>query len=253
MPGATFTILLRDMIDQGWLDIPLRTYPIFDEPYRPLLNDKIKRHFMMREIGFETVELFDYALQTKMGEIMPLYNQLYQSQKLVFDPISTMKYHDVMHGSLDIVGHNTEDTTGDVNTTGHATADSRSRAVNSATPQTRLSGNEDYADSLADATSQTVNDTTNDAKSTGSTIGDHTNNQDSSTDRTVEGYSGFSPSKLLHDYRNQLINVDMMVITELETLFMSVYDNGDSMSDVSTGFPQYFGGIFGGTAFPYFF
>ena len=62
-------------------------YPIFDYAYKKPLETKIMRHFYMREIGLETVGQFKFFLEMKMNEIMPYYNQLYESELIKFDPM----------------------------------------------------------------------------------------------------------------------------------------------------------------------
>lgn len=62
-------------------------FPIFDESYRNVLENKILKHFYTREIGVETVGLWKLRLDTKMNEIMPYYNQLYSSALLEFNPL----------------------------------------------------------------------------------------------------------------------------------------------------------------------
>lgn len=62
-------------------------FPIFDPAYRLPLETKILRHFYTREIGFETVGLFKLKLETKLNEIMPYYNQLYESALIKFNPM----------------------------------------------------------------------------------------------------------------------------------------------------------------------
>lgn len=61
-------------------------YPIFDESYRSILNQKILKHYYTREIAFETYGLWRLKLNTKMPEIMVMANQMYKSQILEFDP-----------------------------------------------------------------------------------------------------------------------------------------------------------------------
>lgn len=63
------------------------SYPIFDPSYRNVLETKILKHYYTREIGFETVGLWKLKLNTKLNEIMPFYNQLYESQLLKFNPL----------------------------------------------------------------------------------------------------------------------------------------------------------------------
>lgn len=69
-------------------------YPIFDEDYKPELEQKILQHFYTQEIGLETVGLWKLKLRTKMREIMPYYNQLYLSERKEFDPFINTDYTD---------------------------------------------------------------------------------------------------------------------------------------------------------------
>lgn len=62
-------------------------FPIFDENYRATLETKILKHFYTREIGAETVALWKFWLDTRMNEIMPFYNQLYNSELIKFNPL----------------------------------------------------------------------------------------------------------------------------------------------------------------------
>lgn len=63
-------------------------WPVFDEEYRLPLETKILRHYYTREIGEETFGLWQLRLEARMNEIMPYYNQLYESQlKMIgYDP-----------------------------------------------------------------------------------------------------------------------------------------------------------------------
>ena len=87
---------IEEMIDAVSSEI-IGEYPIFDEKYRKVLNNKIIRHYYTREIGFETVGLWRFKLNTKMKEIMPYFNQLYESELLHFDPF--LDFHYTKEGS----------------------------------------------------------------------------------------------------------------------------------------------------------
>ena len=62
-------------------------FPIFDEDYRSVIETKILRHYYTREIGMETYGLWKLRLQTKLNEIMPFYNKLYESELLKYNPL----------------------------------------------------------------------------------------------------------------------------------------------------------------------
>lgn len=67
-------------------------YPIFDPNYKEPLERKILTHFYTREICEETVGLWKLRLADKMNEIMPYYNQLYESELLKFNPFHDIDY-----------------------------------------------------------------------------------------------------------------------------------------------------------------
>ena len=95
-------------------------YPIFDESYRGILETKILKHFYTREIGFETVGLWLLKLNQKMNEIMPFYNQFYDSQKLTFNPLVNV--------STSQVSSRDDNTTSNAHTT-QATSNERTNSV----------------------------------------------------------------------------------------------------------------------------
>lgn len=105
---SQFTTELRNIVNQtldsagvarteenwprAYAMIGLDDYPIFQEAYRSTLNDKIIRRYWMREIGGETVALFRMFLRRTMHEIMPYYNQMYESLALA-DQIQPLVDH----------------------------------------------------------------------------------------------------------------------------------------------------------------
>lgn len=82
-------------------------YPIFDESYRTVLETKILRHYYYKEIGFETVGLWQDRLETKLGEIMPYYNELYKSIVHDFNPNYDCDWYRVGHKTDDSTERNT--------------------------------------------------------------------------------------------------------------------------------------------------
>lgn len=52
-------------------------YPLFDNEYRPTLQQKILLHYYTREICEETFALWKLRLISKLNDIMPYYNKLY--------------------------------------------------------------------------------------------------------------------------------------------------------------------------------
>ena len=246
---GTFTVSVSELIAQGFdFGMEPSDYPIFDESYRDPLNTKIIRHYWNYEIGHETESMWRFSLNRKLNEIMPYYNQLYLSTKIQFDPLSTMDYSEILDGTGSSTGNTTDTDTSTTTSNGTSTShtdnttetDSSSRGVHSDFPQVPLSGDQDYASSMEDSTSKTTG--TGSQDSTGSTTGTDSTTRNGSgtvsgdstnhTERDMTGYNG-PASELLMNYRRTLLNVDMMVITDLRVLFMGLWDNGDSFTGQS--------------------
>ena len=68
------------ILDRCWNKVFNFDFPIFDENYRQVLCRKILKHYYTREIAHETVGRWKLALNAKLNEIMPYYNQLYKTQ-----------------------------------------------------------------------------------------------------------------------------------------------------------------------------
>lgn len=216
---ATFTMKLKDVLEIEQ-DIGLNEYPIFEESYRPKLNKKILDHFWNQEIGQETIEMFKLALRRKMNEIMPLYNQHYVLGLLEIDPLSTVSIKNITES--DATTNNTESSSNESGTV------AKSRAIGSDFPQVVLMDNGDYA--------TTGTDNVSDATATGSADTTQDSTQNATSENTTSGYSGHT-AMLILQARQALVNVDMMVITELESLFMLIWANHDEYTE--SRYPYY--------------
>ena len=210
---SNYTTELRK-IDEKLIDTALSFYQIFDESYRKILNTKIKQHFWFNEIAHETIDIFLFQLKVKMNEIMPYYNQMYEAELVKRDPFITvrMKSSSKNTGSAKNISSSVE------HGTSSSSTDAKSRAVQSETPQVRLSGDGDYATGAADSTSLTG--VRSESDGTGSQTS--TSSSDGSGEGSQEGFSG-SMASLIQAHRDAIINVDMMVIAQLESLFMYVW------------------------------
>lgn len=210
---SNYTTELRK-IDEKLVDDALSHYTIFSEDYRSTLNSKIKTHFWFNEIGHETIDIFLFQLKVKMNEIMPYYNQMYEAELTKRDPFLTVRMtsKNTSTGSTRTSGETSEQGSSTSST------DAKSRAVQSETPQVMLSGNGDYATGAADSTSLTGVKSSSTSSGSQST----TSSSDGSGTATQEGFSG-SMASLIQAHRDAIVNVDMMVIAQLEPLFMTVW------------------------------
>lgn len=217
LEGGTLTIGNDGVSRLTGADIGLNNYAIWNADYRPILNGKIVDHYLNREIGMETVSMFRLAMRRKMNEIMPYFNLLYGTTQLNYDPLKTIDIETI--GNTDTT--QTADTTASNDTT--SDSNSKSRSVASETPQTMLAGDQDYATSASDVNGDTT--------TTAHAAEDTTSNVDTTSNATnhVSGYQGV-PAALVMQYRDSLLNIDMMIITQLEELFMLVWDTGETLT-----------------------
>ena len=78
---------VQSILNASWDKVFDFDFPIFDENYREPLCKKILKHFYTREISEETVGLWKLRLDDRMNEIMPYYNQLYESELISISPL----------------------------------------------------------------------------------------------------------------------------------------------------------------------
>lgn len=189
-------------------------YPIFDENYRKIIETKILKHYYTREIGLESVGLWLLKLETKLNEIMPFYNQFYKSNLLDFNPFYDV---DVKTTSKRETNGNTTTNSKDITNIDN---DSTDRNLYSDTPQGSLKNveNETY---LTNATKNISENKTNSVSN--SNTENNINNLDDYIENVVGKRGGESYSKMLLDFRETFINVDMMIIEDLSDLFMNLY------------------------------
>lgn len=232
---SRYTIELRYLIE-GNYDLGLKDYPIFDELYREQLNNKIIQHYYFREIGFETEALFKNRLNQKMNEIMPYYNQMYESSKLKIDPLSTIDLEEVFSRKSKTTGEGTSSTSGTGNNTNNFnstdTTDYGKISKFSDIAQAQTTPNEILNDkyltsaTVDDGQDKNTNTGTNTSQTESTTSGTSTDerNLDEDTTLTRKGNNGTaSESELLNMYRETFLNIDMMVIDELSELFLGIW------------------------------
>ena len=203
---AKYTITIKSLIDNNF-DFKMDSYPIFDENYRDTLNQNILYHYYENEIGFETASLFRFYLNQKLNEIMPYYNELYKVQKKLIDEnllLNNVNLTEKLHGS---------------NTT---KTNSKSESLNNGkslfqdTPQGQISQTD--IDNQTWATNLTLNK---------NEIADQSNATGSGTNEYLKTIIGNNGGKfnidVLNDIKNNLMNIDLMIINELNDLFMQIF------------------------------
>lgn len=116
-PNESGLLNADNLISQTWEKVFTTPFPIWDETYRATLCEKILKHYYMREICCETIGLWLFYINRKMNEIMPYYNQLYDT--IWEDIMELMNDTDIIKVGNDTTSSITNDkTTSDTSTIG---------------------------------------------------------------------------------------------------------------------------------------
>ena len=227
---AKYTITIKTLIDNNF-DFQLTSYPIFDENYRETLNHNILYHYYENEIGFETPSLFRLYLNQKLNEIMPYYNELYKAQKNIIDNNLLLNNVNITEN---LQGTNTKQDTNNTTTTSSSQSNSTNNGTSNNknlfqdTPQGTIVqtdiDSQTYATNLTldrNTTNNTINDTSSSNGSANITLNSNgTNNYI----KTIIGNNGGKFNiDLLNDIKNNLMNIDLMIINDLNELFMQIF------------------------------
>lgn len=251
-----------EVIAGAWNKIFASKAPFFDESYRSVLCQKILKHYYLREICCETVGIWKLWMNERLETIMPYYNQLYESELIKFEPLNdvnlTRKHErtvdgteerngetsDTSNGTREVTGTNDTNETGTGKTTTSASSDATKRDLYSDTPQGAITGleNENYltnARKITDGVTSSGNENTDTTRNIDNdyTENETTNNTKNGTNKvtgtsnTTEDYletligkqgSG-TYSKMLMEFRDTFLNIDMMVIGEFKDLFFGLW------------------------------
>lgn len=210
---AKYTVTIKTLMDNKF-DFGLKNYPIFDEAYRETLNNNILMHYYENEIGFETAGLFKVYLNQKMFEIMPYYNELYKVQK-------KMLLNDITN-NVNLTETFKRDTSTNTSSKSASSSNgiSKSKNVEQATPQGSLK--EENIDNYSYASNITM-----DKNDTSNSVNDSATGESSGNENYIKTIIGNNGGKynvdILEQLKNNLMNIDLMIINELNELFMQIY------------------------------
>lgn len=224
------------ILDKCWNKVFNFDFPIFDENYRQVLCRKILKHYYTREIAHETVGRWKLALNAKLNEIMPYYNQLYKSELLEFNPFYDVDLTRSREGSgtSNRTSNNTETNSGTSKNVIGGSSKSNTDTLNrfSDTPQNSMD-TQGIADSVPLTTVTKVNEdntTTNESTDTLTRNDNKTGNGTeniNNTDKyieTVKGKQGTENySSLLKKFRETFLNIDMMIIEDCSDCFFTLW------------------------------
>ena len=177
------------------------------------LARKIVDHYYMREIGFETIELFKHYVKITMEELMEKYLPLIYSSAIEYDPLVNVDYTETFerNKSDEISGTSTSS----------STSSGSGLNVASDTPQGQINKTAILNGTYASTTN--ANEQTNSISD--STSSSSSNDTEEDYTKRIKGNSGVSATaqKMVEQYRQNIIAIDKEIINELQILFMGLY------------------------------
>lgn len=254
------------VLEKSWDKIFASSAPFFDEEYRKPLCKKILKHFYLREIGADTFGIWKLWMNTRLEEIMPFYNRLYESELLTFNPLHDIDLKKTYTKSVDGETSNVNtisdkgkqttaytDTTANSNTRTESADDTTTNNVTRASTDRYSDTPQGTVENLSDnryLTNARIIDGSEDTNTTfkrsattadkGTNTADHSGTSNAENDRsenltgtsnTVEEYTdsiigktaGQSYSKMIHEFRETFLNIDLQVIHEFDDLFFGLW------------------------------
>lgn len=167
-------------------------------------------HYMMHEIGQESLELHRMYLANRLRLLMPEFEIIYESLTLdmPWDSNIDITYTTKADNSRQLDGNNKG-----TNTT---TTKSETQSIDSDNPQVNFSGT-DYASAM----NRGQADQTSTNESSGTTT--NTENQKVDETRTETGVRGLSRGEIAKQIRESVYNINMELIKRCSDLFMLMY------------------------------
>lgn len=208
---SKLTLELRDVI-AGGVDLWDFEYPsYYKDEQKTAFEKKVIDHYFFRQIGQETVGRFLHMFRAKVREIMPFYVDMYKSVEIMhnlenpFDNVDIVEtFEETSEGS----------SSGSASGSSSGTEGAEHRFSN--TPQGSITNLDSYLTEAAKDSANRSGSSESESESSSSGTVRHT-----LTRKGNQGVNTFAHDIL--EFRKSIINVDMMVIDELNELFLGVY------------------------------
>lgn len=211
---ATYTIEVYSLLQDKNFKMFNFDYDFFtdDKTIKQEFEQKFLDRYMFHEIGFETVMRFKHYLKERLNSIAPYYRQLYETE------LKSKDINFLLNKDL------TETFERDIENDGLNSTDIKSsdNAIQNNIESYLDNGNADIGLDNGNATG--VSRVTGENTSNSNTSTNINTNTKELTKLVSQGNIGITSSaELLRDWRSVLINIQEMIITDCEDLFMRIY------------------------------
>lgn len=218
---AQVTIELRHVLQMEGFELFDFEYKFEDENFKHQFEQLFKEYYYFYEIGEETIDRWKHTFKNRLQILSPYYNDLYMSTLKDIDPFITTQIKESLSDTTERTDTTNENTNTENNQKNDTTGKDELDSLRTDYPQSVEIENDiptERAKNISNMTGQTT--------STGDTKANIQRDGEGKTTRNfekiIEGFSG-NKNETLKEYRENLLNVNKMLIAEFKTLFILVY------------------------------
>lgn len=224
------SLTIEDTITKAKPYIFNDTWDTYDHEHKEELEQKILRFYYMREIGYETVPLWKFRLNTQLSLIMPKYNVLYSSLS---------KIKDNLLANVDV----TEERTSKDNNTSENTTHNASTSTSKADGKTDTTSSDNSTatnegTSKSDTTDESTSSTEQSSTNKNTTTANATNNSDAwnkYADTPQGGLNGLQNDTYLTNAAHNLVDGTSKTDTTSDTTASQTSKTTDSGTSSNSG------------------
>lgn len=184
---------------------------------------KFEEHFRFRQIGQETPERFRRVFQARWREVIPYYQDLYDSVRI-------MRQIEDPFGNVDIIETYEEESTksSTASSNGSSSSDSSlntsedKKHIVSDTPRGSISTLENYMTNAETEDNSSETSSSTDTTATGTSTGESSGTvKHTFTKKGNQGVNTYAHD--MKEFRETIINIEQMLLNEFNNLFLGVY------------------------------
>lgn len=240
---SKLTVELREIVESG-VNVWDFEYPSFySGDDKTAFEQKVLDHYWFRQIGQETTGRFLHYFRARIREIMPYYIKMYESVEIMnqldnpFDNVDIVETFEQTSSGTQSGTNSEKDSASASGSQKVSGSDSRTGSEDkthkySNTPQGSISNLDRYlTEGSVDENTSTDNGTseqsgTSESESSSERSGTHSTTSEETLKHTYTKKGNQGVNTYAHDmneFRTSIIDVDMMIINQLQDLFLAVY------------------------------
>lgn len=220
---------IKNLAEEAHTTIFYSSYPLSTKVDRDSFETNILNHFLMRRIGFDTVTAFSIALDSKLNEIMPRYNLMFNALDNwdIFQDGEITTREGQEKNTNESSEKNTNESSNTLDNESSTESSDTQDQRHSDTPQSLLNNVQDASYVTDYNYNQNTANSSDTSKSTGTSNSETNTNSSSEDDKTYTETVTRTPSdkiEILRKMQEDIKSIYTLIYDDLEVLFYQVED-----------------------------